>query len=315
LLFYFVWYSYLCFVVVSMNICLILENSKAVKKELLTWLPSHRDLQYSSDYSWPDSEVIACVIRSTISIDQEFIDTYQSCKHVLRVGVWLDNVDQDLCQNNNIKVYNTPWANAQSVADLAIRWMLSLLRNTVRLHKDVHNWDVKERHTYMWRQAAQEKVWIMWFGAVWKEVYQRLVWFGAKDICVYDPFFDSVDAYPYVQKYDSLEKMSAVCTILFVHVPLNEKTKHLIDASFLSKVPSHTLVINLARGWIIDENALYSFLQSNPHAWAYCDVWEWEPEITQSIQNLLSCDNFLFSPHVGAMTHQAEQNMHTFKLD
>jgi phosphoglycerate dehydrogenase-like enzyme len=82
----------------------------------------------------------------------------------------------------------------------------------------------------------------------------------------------------------------------------------------LNSCKPHAKIINVSRGWIVDEQALYSFLSNNPLAWAYIDVWEHESKYTKSIEQLLSLNNFIMTPHISGRTNEALDRMHYFEF-
>ena len=131
-----------------------------------------------------------------------------------------------------------------------------------------------------------------------------------------DPFLDSefIEQFEGCRKVTRLEEHLASCDIVCIHIPLTPETKHRFSSDFFRKAKPNLILINLARGGIVDEQALLEFLDSNPEAGAHIDVWEGEPHVTPMIQELLQLPNFVWTPHIGGLTHEAVERMHQFDI-
>ena len=172
----------------------ILEDYPDIKIEYLEYLRKWNRIFWL--YEWCDNEKIeAIIIRSWIKVDRKLLEEYSNLKFVCRVWVWLDNIDLKECKKREIKVINTPSANADSVADLVIWGILNLSRNLSIWYQWIEN-----RFEYMWREITWKTVSIVWFGNIWKKVYSRLKWFWVKEFFIYDPFINSEEIEKYVKK-------------------------------------------------------------------------------------------------------------------
>ena len=147
-------------------------------------------------------------------------------------------------------------------------------------------------------------------------MYQRLKGFNVQHILIDDPYAhtETIPTDPGTTHIAHLEDHLAQCDIICLHVPLTPETKHKYSHAFFDKLKHNAIIINLARGGIIDEEALIDFLEKNPEAGAYIDVWEQEPHITPHLQQLLQLPNFLRTPHIGGMTQESVERMHQFDL-
>jgi D-3-phosphoglycerate dehydrogenase len=237
-------------------------------------------------------------------------------KYIFRVGVGTDNIDVEYCKKHWIQIVINPGANSHSVADLALWGTLTLLRRTKLLMQDLSVWKFSSRFTYQWNELVSKVVTIVWFGHVGKLVYNRLKAFGVQDFMIVDPFLDreTIEAFDWCAKCESLEEVIWDTDLLYLHLPLNEHTRDTINYALLSQTKSNIQIINLSRWWIIKESDLYNFLKTNTQAWAYLDVWEWDPEFTEIIKQLMQLDNCLISPHLGSVTEEATKKMHSFQL-
>jgi D-3-phosphoglycerate dehydrogenase len=128
---------------------------------------------------------------------------------------------------------------------------------------------------------------------------------------VYDPYVTEITR---AQKVETVADVVAERDIVFIAVPLVKDTKNLINQSLLEKTAPDTIWVNTSRGGIVDEQTMYNFLSKNNDAGYYADVRENEPVLTDNIQKLLTLPNCLITPHIGAVTHGAQAQMHYFPL-
>jgi len=263
-----------------------------------------------------DEDVFAVVIRSMVSVDRDLLEKYSNLCYVLRVGVGLDKVDLDLCKEKNIIVLNTPGANADAVADMAMWGLLSILRCGKKLCVDGFSQKFDSRFSYSGIELGSQKVWIIGFGKVGKKFYERCCAFGTQKFCVIDPFLtqEQIESFVGCKKYKSVDACIADLDILALFVPLTDGTRNLVYAEILEQAKKNLKLINLWRWGVVNESNLYSFLISNSSAAAYLDVWEGDPELTNSIRELMKLGNCLVTPHVATMTDEAIRKMHFFQL-
>lgn len=288
----------------------ILESKPHIVPEYLEYISKAGHELVSYETQIDPEKIDGIIIRSQIKATAEFIKTMPNLKYIFRVGVWLDGVDLWYCRENNIKVVNTPGANADAVADLVLWSMLSLSRKT-----NIRQYDRQHRYDYEWDQIASQTIWIVWFGNIGKKIYNRCKWFGATKFLIYDPFLtaDQVSEYTWCIYIDKLDNLTSQADIITLHLPLTDDTRHIISADTFAKAKSNLKLINTSRGWIVNEDALYKFLQANPSAWSMVDVRESEPGLDWIISDLMKLPNFILTPHIWAMTTQATQNMHYFR--
>ena len=289
-----------------MNI-LILENIKQIKDKHLKYLLKSHNLFRLWDF-YSDDKIDVIIIRSWVVVNKELLEKYINLKYVARVWVGLDKIDLELCEDKWIKVINTPLANMDSVADLVLAWILNLSRKIY-----LNDINIENRFNYMWRELNNSIVWIIWFGNIWKKVYERLLWFWVKNFLIYDPFIikENIEQYKYCQKIDDKKILFKESDIITFHIPLLDSTINFLWEEEIKLLKKDINIINTSRWGIIDEKRLIQFLEQNKNAWLFIDVWEEEPnEPKIELQKL---NNVIITPHIWAMTAEAEEKMHFFK--
>lgn len=250
----------------------------------------------------PEIEVL--IVRSATKVTADIIEAGTKLKIIGRAGTGLDNIDVKTAEAKGIKVINTPGANSISVAELTIGLMIACSRHIARGTIDLKNgkWTKKELEGH---ELFGRTVGIIGFGNIGREVAKRLLAFDMK-ILAYDPFVKETDMNVKMVDLDTLYKESDYITI---HVPLTPETKNLINKESISKMKDGVIIINAARGGIIDEAALYEALLSGKVYAAGLDVFELEPPTDELRQKLLALPNVVATPHIGASTFEAQERV------
>lgn len=250
----------------------------------------------------PEIEVL--IVRSATKVTADIIEAGTKLKIIGRAGTGLDNIDVKAAETKGIKVINTPGANSISVAELTIGLMIACSRHIARGTIDLKNgkWTKKELEGH---ELFGRTVGIIGFGNIGREVAKRLLAFDMK-ILAYDPFVKETDMNVKMVDLDTLYKESDYITI---HVPLTPETKNLINKETISKMKDGVIIINAARGGIIDEEALYEALVSGKVYAAGLDVFEVEPPTDELRQKLLALPNIVATPHIGASTFEAQERV------
>ena len=287
----------------------ILEDYPEIKIEYLDYLRKWNKIFWL--YEWCDNEKIeAIIIRSWVNVDRKLLNEYINLKFVCRVWVWLENIDLDECKKRDIKVINTPWVNADSVADLVVWGILNLSRN-------LNNWysGIENRFEYMWREITWKTVSIIWFWNIWKKVYSRLKWFWVKEFLIYDPHKsrEEIEKIELCRKVEDKKELFKNSDIISFHLPLLDSTRNFLWQKEIKLFKKDVIVVNTSRWWIINENKMIDFLTKFPDSYLFLDVWEEEPNDPK--MELLELENVLVTPHIWAMTIEAEEKMHYFELN
>jgi D-3-phosphoglycerate dehydrogenase len=241
----------------------------------------------------------ALVVRSATKVTRELISHAKKLKVVARAGVGLDNVDSQACQEKGIKVVNTPSSSTNAVAELAICFMICLMRKVYKAHSllKTGKW---EKNSLIGNEIAGKTLGIIGFGRIGFSVGLKAHALGMK-VIAYDPNPKKVDWARFVD-LDTLYKESDVVSLHTIIVP---ETKNMINASSIEKMKQGVYFINVARGELVDENALYDACKSGKIAGAALDVFPSEPYSGK----LLELDNVCVTPHVGASTNEAQNGI------
>ncbi|HCI29191.1 MAG TPA: hydroxyacid dehydrogenase [Fervidobacterium sp.] len=250
----------------------------------------------------PEIEIL--VVRSATKVTADIIEAGKNLKIIGRAGTGLDNIDVKAAEEKGIKVINTPGANSISVAELTIGFMLACSRHIARGTMDLKNgkWTKKELEGH---ELFGRTVGIIGFGNIGREVAKRLAAFSMR-ILAYDPFIKETDLPVEMVDLETIYRESDYIT---VHVPLAPETKKMINKETIEKMKDGVILVNAARGGIIDEEALYEGLKSGKIYAAGLDVFESEPPTDELRQQLLALPNIVATPHVGASTFEAQERV------
>ncbi|MDD2870743.1 MAG: NAD(P)-dependent oxidoreductase, partial [Candidatus Gracilibacteria bacterium] len=255
-----------------------------------------------------DDEVDAIIVNIK-KVDAVLLDRFVNLKYVCRTGVGLDMVDLDECARRNIKVVNTPGANADSVADICVWGILGLLRKTYLPFVGL-----QDTFKFKGKEVNQNTIAIFGFGAIGKGIYHRLKAFGATSFLIYDPYLSNemINSFEYCEKSDDKDYIIKNSDIISLNLPLTKETHHFIGKYEFGLMNNDVIIANVARGAVIDEKCLIEFMRANADAGAYLDVWEDEPLAPS--HELRELKNIVITPHIGAMTHGAYKRMHEFVI-
>lgn len=231
-------------------------------------------------------------------VNAKVMESCKSLKVISRYGAGVDRVDIMAAAANGIYVCNTPGANAQAVADLALGLMLCVARKIPMLDSKTKNgsW-VRSTGIELYKKS----IGILGLGAIGKGVAKRAQGFSMK-VYAYDPFMN----HEYAKANDitplSFDEILEKADILSLHLPLNNETKHIIDRSAICKMKKGAIIINTARGGLIDEDAACDMLKSGHIAGMGLDAYEIEPPEKSPLFEL---DNVVMTPHTGSHTVEA----------
>jgi len=242
------------------------------------------------------------VVRSRTKMTRGLIAKADKCKIIARVGIGLDNIDQDAAKEKNIRVINAVEGAITAVAELVIGLMISMAREIPRADREIRNgnWIKKE---LMGSELKGKYLGIVGLGNIGKRL-GRLARALNMNIIGYDvvPIDDEFSKEVGLMKADLDTLLSSADYVSF-HVPLLDSTRHMINAEKLKMMKNTARIINTARGGVIDEEALYNSLKDGSLAGAALDVFEVEPATGN---NLITLPNFIATPHMGAQTKEAQ---------
>jgi len=242
------------------------------------------------------------VVRSRTKMTRELVEKANKCQIIARVGVGLDNIDQDAAKEKNIRVINAVEGAITAVSELVIGLMLSMAREIPRADREIRNgnWIKKE---LMGSELKGKYLGIVGLGNIGKRL-GRLARALNMNIIGYDviPIDDEFSKEVGLMKADLDTLLSSADYVSF-HVPLLDSTRHMINAEKLKMMKNTARIINTARGGVIDEEALYNSLKDGGLAGAALDVFEVEPATGNK---LITLPNFVATPHMGAQTKEAQ---------
>ncbi|TSA25123.1 3-phosphoglycerate dehydrogenase [bacterium] len=243
----------------------------------------------------------AIVIRSATKVRKVAIDAADKLKLIVRGGVGIDNIDHEYARSKAITVSNTPTASSQSVAELALAHMLALYRFLPQANITMRNgeWNKKQ---YKGKEVAEKVLGIIGFGNIGKSLAKKAIALNMI-VIAYDPYVKETDMNVEIVDLDTLLKRS---DIISLHIPHTDATHYIIDAEAIAKMKDGVMIINCARGGVVDEKALLDALNSGKVAFAGIDSFEEEP--TNNTE-LVSHKNVSVTPHIGASTKEAQDRV------
>ncbi len=244
----------------------------------------------------PDFDAI--IVRSATKVTKEVIEAGRNLKVIGRAGVGLDNVDAEAAKAKGIKVVNTPAATSISVAELALGMMLSAARMIPQATASTKagKWEKKRFHG---TELYGKTLGIIGIGRIGSELAKRAKALGM-EVIAYDPYVESSD-FGKIVDFDTLLKNS---DFISLHIPKTKETTHLLNKSAFEKMKNGVIIVNCARGGVVDEDALYDALISGKVKVACLDVFEVEPA---KEHKLFSLEQVILTPHIGAQTEEGQQ--------
>ncbi len=248
----------------------------------------------------------AVLIRSATRIDAEALAAAPQLKVVARAGVGLDNVDIKASTAAGVMVVNAPTSNVISAAELTIGHILSLARHIPAANASLAGGAWK-RSSYTGAELFEKTVGILGLGRIGGLIAERLRAFGVR-VVGYDPYVTPARAQQLQVELLSFDEVLRQSDFVTVHMPKTPETTGMIGTAQLAAMKSTAYVINVARGGLIDEDALYEALTTGVIAGAGLDVFTSEPPAEGgSAHRLLGLPNVVVTPHLGASTDEAQE--------
>lgn len=251
----------------------------------------------------------ALIVRNRTQVDASLLATAPELKVVGRLGVGLDNIDLDACRTRGIEVIPATGANDLAVAEYVMTTAAVLLRgayaNTAAMLEGA--WP---RQSSMGFELAGKTMGLVGLGAI-----ARLVKAKARDlgmrVAAFDPYVPNGDgAWEGVAKC-TLDELLATADVVSLHVPLTEATRNLIDARAIAGMRASTILINAARGGIVDEAALARALREGRLAGAALDVFAKEPLSREAAATFRDTPNLILTPHIAGVTVESNERVST----
>lgn len=226
----------------------------------------------------------------------------ESVRVISRYGIGVDRVDLDACRARGIAVTNTPGANATAVCELAFALMLSVARSVPELDSAVKRGEWPRSEGI---ELAGRTLGIVGLGTIGKKLALRARAFEMK-VLAYDPYFDGAFATAAGIERASLDELFAVSDFVSLHLPYDETTRHIVNAGRIASMKRGAILINTARGGLIDEAAAAEALRSGQLGGLGLDAFAQEPPADSP---LIGLPRVVMTPHTGAQTAEAVANM------
>lgn len=263
-------------------------------------------LKQEADFAEAAKDADAIIVRSGVKVTAKVIEAATNLKAVGRAGVGVDNIDVPAASKRGVVVMNTPGGNTISTAEQAFTLMMSLARKTPQAHASIvgGKWD---RKTFQGTEVNGKTLVVLGMGRIGAEFAKRAKAFSMR-VVAYDPYLSKNRAESLgVELCEKLDDAVVQADFITMHMPLTPETKHMLNADRLARLKKGVRIINCARGGLIDDNALAAALTSGQVAGAALDVFEVEPPPADYA--LLKAPNTVFTPHLGASTDEAQENV------
>ncbi|GAB4540872.1 MAG: phosphoglycerate dehydrogenase [Thermodesulfovibrionia bacterium] len=246
----------------------------------------------------------ALIVRSATKVTAEIIEHARNLKVIGRAGSGLDNIDKSSATKHGIVVMNTPGGNTITTAEHTIALLFSMARQIPQATASMKagKWEKKR---FMGVELYNKILGIIGIGNIGSHVARIAQGIGM-NVIAYDPYMSEERVRGLGIKMVSLDELIETADFITIHTPLTNETKGLINSDRIKRMKDGVRIVNAARGGIIDEKALYEGLKSGKIAGAALDVFEKEPPEGSP---LLGLDNIVLTPHLGAATEEAQENV------
>ncbi|MCZ8376191.1 MAG: hydroxyacid dehydrogenase [Beijerinckiaceae bacterium] len=249
----------------------------------------------------------ALIVRNRTQVRPALLAAGPRLEAIGRLGVGLDNIDVAACKDRGIAVYPATGANDLAVAEWVIASTLILLRGAYGATGDViaGTWP---RQRLMGREASGRVMGLVGFGAIAREVAQRARALGM-EVIAYDPFLSDADPCWSMARRHGLEPLLREADVVSLHVPLTDETRNLIDDLRLRRMRPDAILLNAARGGVVDEPALAAALREGRLGGAALDVFDEEPLTAARGTVFTGCPNLILTPHIAGVTQESNRRV------
>ena len=237
-------------------------------------------------------EADVILVRAKTICNKEYIDAAKNCKLIIRGGVGIDNIDKNYAESKGIIVRNTPRASSIAVAELTFALMLSAPNHITTYDNGMKSgqWLKNLKRTELYGKTLG----LLGIGNIATKVAQRAAAFGMK-VVAYDKYVSQSDAATLVP---TVEDAVINSDYISIHMPLTDETKDMFNASLFAKLNKKPVIVNAARGAIVNAEDMVKALEEGKVSWYCADVYPTDPPSED--YPLLKCDKVTLTPHVGA---------------
>ena len=286
--------------------------SEFMDEKALENFPNHYDVHYDPNLVDQPSELVsllqdadALIVRNRTQVNNKLLMAAPRLKAVGRLGVGLDNIDLEACERRSIPVLPATGANSNSVAEYVIGTMMALTRSAYQASDTLDKMrDGKwPRNALIGGEVSGKSLGLVGFGAIAQMVAVKASALGMS-IIAFDPYLPNADpAWQNAQRME-LDELLATADCISLHVPLTDGTRHLINQAALSRMKKSSILINTARGGVVDDRALAMALKAGDLAGAALDVFETEPMTAASGTLFDKLNNVILTPHIAGITEE-----------
>ena len=272
-------------------------KSKSIDYDIKTGLEPNELKSMIDDYD-------GILIRSATKLTADILENCSNLKVIGRAGVGVDNVDLDIATKNKILVMNTPLGNLEATAELTVGLMFSLYRHIHNANSSTHEgkW---EKAKFMGTELKGKTLGIVGFGNIGQRVAEICKVIGMQILTNSNSASDEV-LNRFGAKKVSIEELLSSSDVLSLHTKLNDQTKNMLNKESIATMKNSSVIINCARGGLINESDLKDALNNDVIAGAAIDVYETEPA-TENV--MFGAKNLLLTPHLGASSKEAQSNV------
>ena len=286
----------------------VLVSDKISKKALETLQKNNIEFDYMPDCGTSNTlmEVIepyaGLIIRSASKVSKEVIDRGKNLQVIGRAGIGIDNIDLKAASSKGIVVMNTPHGNAITTAEHTLAMIFAACRQIPAADHSTKNgkW---EKSRFMGQELTGKTLGLIGVGNIGSIVADRALGLKLK-VKAFDPFLTDERVQRLgIEKVKTLEKLVSESDIISLHVPKTDKTTNIINTALIKKMKNTAILVNCARGGLVDETALANALKEKSIAAAAFDVFSIEPALDNP---LFALENVVCTPHLGASTSEAQ---------
>ena len=276
-----------------------LKQAQGIEVDVNTGLAPEQLLEIIGNYH-------GLVVRSQTKVTPDVFAAAKNLKVIGRAGVGVDNIDRTTATDHGVVVMNTPSGNTISTAEHAFSLMLSLARRIPQAHATMIDGKF-DRKSFQGVELHGKRLAVLGMGRIGTEFAKRAQAFGMV-VVAYDPFLTAARAKSLkVELAETPELALTGADVVTLHVPLTDDTRHILDHERIALMNSGALIINCARGGLVDEAAARAHFDAGHLGGIALDVYETEPPTTEF--PLWGVDRAVFTPHLGASTAEAQENV------